>query len=108
MKPHDARERGLVIEPHNRKPGRAAFWKALVHRRRSRATRRGLRLMVSMRESVTLPFSCFVRGLPQPKGSKRPFIINKWRPEVARAVTVDVNAPKMRTWERGKGGVDWI
>jgi hypothetical protein len=50
VKQHDARERGLVIEGHNRKARRAAFWKALAHRRRRRATRRGLRLMVVLRE----------------------------------------------------------
>lgn len=49
---HEAGERGLVIEPHNRKPGAAAFWKMLAHRRRRRATRRGLRLMVAKREAA--------------------------------------------------------
>jgi hypothetical protein len=50
MNQHEAKERGLVIEGHNRKPGSAAFWKALVHRRRRRSTRRGLRLMLAMKE----------------------------------------------------------
>jgi hypothetical protein len=52
MNQHEARERGLVIEGHNRKPGAAAFWKVLVHRRRRRATRRGLRLMVARKEAA--------------------------------------------------------
>lgn len=50
---------------------------------------------------MTLPFSCFVRGLPQPKGSKRA-VIHK---ATGRALIFDQNAPKMRTWERA---IQWL
>src|SRR3990170_6993175 len=50
---------------------------------------------------MTLPFAVSVRGLPQPKGSKRAFIIKGQN----RAVVVDANKPTMRTWERL---IQWI
>jgi Holliday junction resolvase RusA-like endonuclease len=50
-------------------------------------------------------FSCFVRGLPQPKGSKRPFIVKSKDSGKLRAVTVDDNKPTMRTWERA---IQWV
>jgi Holliday junction resolvase RusA-like endonuclease len=54
---------------------------------------------------VSLPFSCFVRGIPQPKGSKRPFIVKSKDSGKLRAVTVDDNKPTMRTWERA---IQWV
>lgn len=50
---------------------------------------------------MTPPFSCFVRGLPQPKGSKRAI----WSEKHQRALIFDQNAPKMRTWERA---IQWV
>ena len=50
---------------------------------------------------MTLPFAVQVRGLPQPKGSKRAFVIEGQN----RAVVVDTNKLTMRTWERL---VQWV
>jgi Holliday junction resolvase RusA-like endonuclease len=50
---------------------------------------------------MTLPFSVWVKGLPQPKGSKRG-VVHK---ATSRVLIFDQNAPKMRTWERA---IQWV
>lgn len=42
---------------------------------------------------MTGPFRIFIRGVPEPKGSKRAFVVK------GRAVTVDAS-PKTKPWER--------
>jgi Holliday junction resolvase RusA-like endonuclease len=48
-----------------------------------------------------MTFSCWVKGLPQPKGSKRAV----WSEAHQRPLIFDQNAPKMRTWERA---IQWV
>jgi len=50
---------------------------------------------------MTLPFSVWVKGVPQPKGSKRG-VVHK---ATGRVLIFDQNAPKMRTWERA---IQWV
>jgi Holliday junction resolvase RusA-like endonuclease len=52
-----------------------------------------------------MTFSCFVRGIPIPKGSKRSFVVRSKGTGKLRAVTVDVNKPTLRTWERA---IQWV
>lgn len=44
---------------------------------------------------MTLPFSIFIRGIPQPKGSKKAFT----NPRTLRPIIVDDNKKTMRQWE---------
>lgn len=44
---------------------------------------------------MTLPFSLFVRGIPQPKGSKKAFT----NPRTLRPIIVDDSKKTMRQWE---------